>query len=83
VTVRTLAGSSTTTARVGWFGDQALSRAILDRIGVRLGELPPEPIPDTIPSTPARNPFFSREAVPDEIMLRDQADAAFNDRVIP
>ncbi|WP_337177737.1 DUF3568 family protein [Paludisphaera sp.] len=83
VTVRSLAGSSTTTARVGWFGDQALSRALLDRVAVRLGELPPEPIPDELPSTPGRNPFFSRDAVPDEVMLRDQADATYNDRVIP
>jgi hypothetical protein len=83
VTIRSLAGSATTTARVGWFGDQALSRALLDRVAVRLGELPPEPIPDEVPSTPGRNPFFSRDAVPDEVMLRDQADALYSDRVIP
>lgn len=83
VTIRSLAGSSTTSVRVGWFGDEALSRAILDRVAVRLGEAPPEPIPDSPPSTPSRNPFFSRDAVPDSEMLRDQVHATYNDRVIP
>ncbi len=82
-TIRSLAGSSTATVRVGWFGDEALSRAILDRVAVRLGERPPEPIPDEPPSTPARNPFFSRDAVPDSVMLRDQVEAPYNDRVVP
>ncbi len=83
VTIRSLAGSSTATARVGWFGDPALSRAILDRVAVRLGEAPPEPIGDEPPTPPAGNPFFSRDAVPDSVMLRDQVDATYNDRVIP
>jgi len=83
VTLRSRGGASTASARVGLFGDQALSRAILDRVAIRLGERPPEPVPDELPSTPAANPFFSRSAVPDSVMLRDQADAAYTDRVIP
>lgn len=83
VTIRARAGSTSAAARVGWFGDEALSRAILERIGVRLGELPPEPVTDAPPSTPGSNPFFSRSAVPDSVMLRDQAEAPYTDRVIP
>ncbi|WP_165074313.1 DUF3568 family protein [Paludisphaera rhizosphaerae] len=83
VTIRSLGGSSAASARVGWFGDEALSRAILERIAVRLGELPPQPVSQSPPSTPGSNPFFSRSAVPDAVMLRDQADAPYTDRVIP
>ena len=83
VTIRARAGATSAAVRVGWFGDEALSRAILERIGVRLGELPPEPVADAPLSTPGSNPFFSRSAVPDSVMLRDQADAPYTDRVIP
>ena len=69
--------------RVGLFGDRPLSRAVLDRVAVRLGERPPEPVPDEPPSAPSANPFFSRAAVTDSEMLRDQADAVYTDRVIP
>lgn len=83
VTIRSAPGSATATVRVGWFGDRALSRAVLDRVAVRLGSRPPEPIPEEPPSTPGRNPYFSRDAVPDSVMLRDQVDALYNDRVVP
>lgn len=56
--------------RVGLFGDEALAKAVLDRVGVRLGTLPPEAIPSAVPSDPEGNPYFSREAVPDSVMLR-------------
>jgi hypothetical protein len=69
--------------RVGWFGDEPLSQAILERVGVRLGSREPEAIPSTAPSTPSRNPFFTRDAVPDSVMLRDFAEAPYRDRVIP
>ena len=82
-TIRTHQGITQVGVRVGWFGDEPLSRSLLDRIGVRLGSRPPEAIPSTAPSTPSRNPFFAREAVPDSEMLRDFAEAPFRDRVIP
>lgn len=69
-------------ARVGTFGDQALSLALLDRVGVRLGARPPEAIPAEAPSTPDGNPYFSREGVSDREMLRDQADAGYRDSPI-
>ena len=60
--------------RVGLFGDEALAKAVLDRVGVRLGTLPPEAIPSALPSDPEENPDFSREEVPDSVMLRGFAE---------
>jgi hypothetical protein len=68
---------------VGWFGDEPLSRALLERAGVRLGSRDPEAIPAAAPSAPSHNPFFSRSAVPDAVMLRDLAESLQRDRVIP
>ena len=53
---------------------QAMAKAVLDRVGVRLGTLPPEAIPTDVPSDPSTNPYFSREAVPDSVMLRGFAE---------
>lgn len=64
-----------TRVRVGLFGDEALAKAVLERVGVRLGTLPPEAIPASVPSDPDGNPYFSRGAVPDSIMLRGFADS--------
>ncbi len=83
VTVRSRPGSTQVGARIGWFGDEALSRALLERVGVRVGTRSPEAIPDAPPSTPSGNPFFSRSAIPDEVMLRDLADSPYHDRVVP
>ncbi|CAN5742392.1 hypothetical protein BH23PLA1_BH23PLA1_32800 [soil metagenome] len=69
--------------RIGPFGDEPLSRALLDRIGVRLGTLPPEALPVEPPSDAESNPYFSREAVPDSIMLRDFSDPGYRDSPIP
>ena len=69
--------------RIGWFGDEPLSRTLLERIGVRLGTLPPAAIPDRPPSAPASNPIFSRDAVPDSVIFRDFAEAPYRDRVNP
>ena len=65
--------------RVGLFGDEAMSKAVLDRVGVRLGTLPPEAVPAEVPTDPEGNPYFSREAVPDAVMLRGYADSGFGD----
>lgn len=70
-------------ARFGLFGDQPLSLALMDRIGVRLGNLPPSAVPVDPPSEPGKNPYFSRGAVSDEVMLKDQADAAFRGNGLP
>jgi len=83
VTIRPRAGAAQVGARIGWFGDEALSKALLERVGVRAGTRDPEAIPDEPPSTPSGNPYFSRDAISNEVMLRDLADAPYHDRVIP
>ncbi|SIO65585.1 Protein of unknown function [Singulisphaera sp. GP187] len=83
VTIRPNQAVSRVSVRIGWFGDEPLSRALMDRIGIRLGELPPSAIPVDPPSEPASNPYFSRDAVPDSVMLRDQADAIYRDTPVP
>jgi hypothetical protein len=66
--------------RVAWFGDEPYSRTLLRRVGVRLGTLPPEPIPDEVPSSPSPNPYFSRDAIPDAEMMRDFIEAPYRSR---
>ena len=70
-------------ARIGWFGDEPLSRALMDRLAIRLGALPPSAVEVKPPAAPASNPLFSRDAVPDSTMLRDQIDAGFHDSPVP
>ena len=83
VTLRPHQTQTRVSCRIGVFGDELLSKALLERTSVRLGTLPPAPIPDYVPSSPGSNPFFSRDAVPDEEMLKDAAEAPFRDRVVP
>jgi hypothetical protein len=83
VTLRPHQTQTRVSCRIGMFGDEPLSRALLERTGVRLGTLPPAAIPAHVPSSPGSNPFFSRDAVPDEEMLKDVAEAPYRDRVVP
>jgi hypothetical protein len=83
VTLRPHQTQTRVSCRIGMFGDEPLSKALLERTAVRLGTLPPTPIPDHAPSSPGSNPFFSRDAVPDETMLKDAAEAPYRDRVMP
>lgn len=83
VTLRPNKAQTRMSCRIGLFGDELLAKALLERTGIRLGILPPAPIPDHIPSSPGSNPFFSKSAVPDEEMLRDVAEAPYRDRVVP
>jgi hypothetical protein len=83
VTLRPHQTQTRVSCRIGLFGDEPLSKALLERTGVRLGTLPPAAIPEHIPSSPGSNPFFSKDAVPDEEMLKDIAEAPYRDRVVP
>ena len=58
-TIRSHRDVTQVTIRVGWFGDQPLTQAILGRMEVRLGSRSPEGIPTTVPSAPSRNPYFA------------------------
>jgi hypothetical protein len=80
VTLRPQKPITHVSCRVGWFGDEPFSRTLLRRIAIRLGTLPPEAIPETIPSAPASNPYFSRDAVPDAEMMRDFIEAPYRSR---
>lgn len=82
-TIRSHREVTQVTIRVGWFGDQPLTKALLERMEIRLGSRSPEAIPATVPSAPSRNPYFARDAIPDAVMLRDFVDAPYHDRVIP
>jgi Protein of unknown function (DUF3568) len=82
-TIRSHQDATQVSIRVGWFGDQPLTQALLERLEVRLGSRPPEAIPATAPSAPSRNPYFGRDAIPDAVMLRDLVEAPYQDRVIP
>ncbi len=80
VTIRPQQGQTHVSCRIGWFGDDPLSKTLMERVGVRLGTLPPAAIPDKLPSAPSSNPFFSRDAIPDSIMYREIADAPNRNR---
>jgi hypothetical protein len=82
VTVRPHEGQTRVSCRIGWFGDEPLSMALLERTGVRLGTLPPAAIPDNPPSTPAITKF-PRPSPPDEATLRAIAEAPLHDRMLP
>jgi hypothetical protein len=83
VTVRPHDGQTRVSCRIGWLGDELLSKALLERTGVRLGTLPPAAIPENPPSSPAANPILSRLAPPDDQTLRNIAEAPYRDRVVP
>ena len=82
VTVRPHQDQSRVGCRVGWFGDEPLSKAILERIGIRLELLPPAPIPDKPPSSPAPNPFLLRDEALKDGMVRDMIEAPYRDRPV-
>lgn len=83
VTLRPHPAGTRLSARFGLFGDEPLTRALMDRVGVRLGTLPPAAVPIEPPSEPAGNPYFSRSAVPDSVMFKDQAEAPFRGTAVP
>jgi Protein of unknown function (DUF3568) len=83
ITLQAPTGPTIVSVRFGLWGDEAMSRAYMDRIGIRLGLNPPKPLPTETPSTPGSNPYLSRSGVPTSTMLRDQADAGYRDTPIP
>ncbi len=80
ITLRTQPPITRLSCRVGWFGDEPMSRAVVRRIAVRLGAIPPEPAPEKLPSRPSPNPYISRTAIPDVEMARDQIEAPYRNR---
>ncbi|MGO9466274.1 MAG: DUF3568 family protein [Isosphaeraceae bacterium] len=83
VTIRPRQNAARVCCRIGWLGDEPLSRTLLERVGVRLGTLPPAAIPENPPSAAPSNPLFSLGGQPDTDYLRDLSEAPYRDRVIP
>jgi Protein of unknown function (DUF3568) len=83
VTVRPHQEQARIACRVGWFGDELLSKAIVERIGIRLELLPPAPIPDKPPTSPDPNPFLMRDKTLKDGMIRDMIEAPYRDRPGP
>ena len=83
VTVQTSGVNSTVSAKVSWLGDEPLTRAMLDRIGSRQGTIPSQPsnprdAEEPSEAKPGSPGLFSRDAVPDTTMLRDQIEGGMN-----
>ena len=69
--------STAVSVRVGGpFGDEAFSRSLLEAIDARLARLHDDAAPEQPPVEGVANPYFSRNAVPDAVMLRDYATPA-------
>jgi hypothetical protein len=83
VTVRPHQDQTRVGCRIGWFGDEPLSKAIMERIGIRLELLPPAPIPEKPPSSPEPNPFLLRDSNLQNGMIRDMLEAPYRDRMGP
>jgi hypothetical protein len=78
-TIQTSGKNATVSIKIGWFGDEFVTRALLERIGSKQGTMPPQPaLSPADDETPVEKPksqgIFSRDAVPDEVMLRDQVE---------
>ncbi|RUL85008.1 DUF3568 family protein [Tautonia sociabilis] len=79
--------------RVGLFGDEDAARTVLNRLAAHLGTLPAEasPMQDltglatdaNADADPATIPYFSRQAVPDSVMLRGFGEANGTSSLLP
>ena len=76
------------TTKIGWRGDEPLSRAVLDRISIRQGGSPAAVVPVS-PTAPTESPLEekpeenTRKGVPDSIMMRSQLEAGYNQNPVP
>ena len=80
MTIQTSGTNATISAKVGWLGDEPLTRAMLDRLGSRQGTMPPQPMPagaDAEGPPPRTQPILSKDAIPDAVMLQDQTHNGF------
>ena len=83
VVIHRLETESVVSVRVGRFGDDALARALLERIGVRVGSLPPSAIPAE-PPEPAPNPsILSRIRTFDPLVQGTRGNDSYTDSPVP
>ena len=84
VSIHSTGVRSTVGIKVGWIGDEPLSRSFLDKLENLQGALPESALPDPeIEQAGAFGSRFAREAVPDDIMIRNQLDSSFNPSIAP
>ena len=77
-TIATTGVRSTVALKVGWAGDEPLTRSFLQKVEDRQGALAPSLIPaEPDPAEPAPGGRFARSAVPDAVMQRNQLDQGF------
>lgn len=69
-------------ARFGWIGDEALSQAFMDRVGIRLGSLPPEAVPAEPPKAKSPSSMFT-PGRGNESAIRSPSDAGYRDTPVP
>ena len=84
VSIHSTGVRSTIGIKVGWLGDEPLSRSFLDKLENLQGALPASALPD--PEVEQAGVFgsrFAKEAVPDGIMIRNQLDSSFNPSIAP
>lgn len=81
LTIQPSGSFAATTVRVGLLGDEALSKGILDRIGIRLGTLPPAAIPTEVPSGAKSSVETSARQKPasDASIIRNQYPTNYHD----
>ncbi len=75
VLIQALGDASKVSTHVGlpFVGDEAFSLALMDSIGEHLGVKTAEAVTDKIQTIEKRHKWFSREAVPDDVMFHDKA----------
>ncbi len=81
VSIHTTGIRSTVAIKIGWLGDEPLTRSFLTQLEERQGALPSSALPDD--SEPEATGRFSRGAVSDSTMLRNQLDSTFNPSISP
>ncbi len=77
VTLEPTPGSTRVRTRVGWLGDEPLSRALMDRLAIRLGAFPTSAVPVEPQAASATDPAPSRAAGPDSGMNHNPMDGGF------
>ena len=84
VSIHSTGVRSTVGVKVGWLGDEPLSRTFLDKLETVQGALPESALPDPeVEKASGIGAYFAKDAVPDGVMIRNQLDSSFNPSIAP
>ncbi len=84
VSIHSTGVRSTVGIKVGWMGDEPLSRTFLDKLENIQGALPDTALPDPeVEKAGAFGSRFAKDAVPDDVMYRNQLDPGSNPSIAP